>query len=110
MPPSSTTSSWGFLTNHAQVLICVAHDPDIRLREIGERLGITERAVHRIVVELTAAGYVSRQRNGRRNRYQINAELPLPDAVAREQRIGELLTILAASNESTEDVARAARP
>ena len=85
---------WAFLTNHARVLVCIAHDPGIRLRDIGEQLGITERAAHRIVAELAAAGYISRQRNGRRNHYTINVHLPLPDAIAREQSIGELLTIL----------------
>ena len=89
---------WAFLTNHARVLVCIAHDPAIRLRDIGERLGITERAAHRIIAELAAAGYVSRQRNGRRNYYTINEHLPLPDAIAREQSIGELLTILTATH------------
>ncbi|MHB1570282.1 MAG: helix-turn-helix transcriptional regulator [Solirubrobacteraceae bacterium] len=88
------TPSWTFLTNHAQVLVCIARDSGIRLREIGERLGITERAAHRIVVELADAGYITRERNGRRNHYTINAHLPLPDAIAREQSIGELLAIL----------------
>jgi len=69
---------WTFLTNHAQVLVCVARDPGVRLREIGERVGITEPAAHRIVVELADAGYVTRQRNGRRNHYTINAHLPPP--------------------------------
>ena len=96
-----TAPEWAFLTNHAQVLICIARDPAIRLRDIGERLGITERAAHRIVGALAAAGYITRQRNGRRNRYTINAQLPLPDAIAREQSIGELLTILTATHEST---------
>jgi predicted ArsR family transcriptional regulator len=96
--PSSPT--WAFLTNHGQVLICIARDPGARLRDIGERLGITERAAHRIVVELAAAGYISRERNGRRNRYTINADLPLPDAIAREQSIGELLEILARPSDS----------
>jgi len=89
-----SASGWAFLTNHAQVLICIAHDPGIRLRDIGERLGITERAAHRIVTELAAAGYISRERNGRRNNYTINAHLPLPDAIARGQSIDELLAIL----------------
>lgn len=89
-----TERHWAFLTNHAQVLICIARDPGARLREIGERLGITERATHRIIAELDGAGYISRQRVGRRNRYTINAHLPLPDAIAREQSIGELLDIL----------------
>ena len=60
---------WSFLTNHAQVLVCIAHDPGIRLRDVGERVGITERAAHRIVAELAAAGYVTRQRTGRRNHW-----------------------------------------
>jgi hypothetical protein len=87
--------TWSFLTNHAQVLLCIAHDPGIRLREIGEAVGITERAAHRIVVELAAAGYISRKRNGRRNRYTIQSHLPLPDPLARGQKLGDLLAILA---------------
>jgi MarR family len=90
----STTPSWTFLTNHAQVLVCIARDPGIRLRDIGERVGITERAAHRIVVELAEAGYITRERNGRRNRYTVNAHFPLPDPIAREQNVGELLAIL----------------
>ena len=86
--------AWTFLTNHAQVLVCIARDPGIRLREIGERVGITERAAHRIVVELADGGYIARERNGRRNHYTINAHFPLPDPIAREQNVGELLAIL----------------
>ena len=89
-----TAPGWTFLTNHAQVLVCIARDPGIRLRDIGERVGITERAAHRIVVELADAGYIARERTGRRNRYTINADFPLPDPVAREQSVGELLAIL----------------
>ncbi len=92
-----TAPGWTFLTNHAQVLVCIADDSGIRLREIGERVGITERAAHRIVVELAEAGYISRERNGRRNRYTINAHFRLPDPIAREQNIGELLAILTGS-------------
>jgi Winged helix-turn-helix DNA-binding len=92
--PRDPTPTWSFLTNHAQVLLCIAQDPGIRLREIGERVGITERAAHRIVSELAAAGYISRKRNGRRNHYTIQSHLPLPDPLAREQRIGDLLAIL----------------
>jgi MarR family len=90
----STAPGWAFLTNHAQVLVCIANDPGIRLREIGERVGITERAAHRIVVELADAGYITRERNGRRNHYTINTHFPLPDPIAREQNVGELLAIL----------------
>jgi DNA-binding IclR family transcriptional regulator len=93
--PSQPTRDWAFLTNHAQVLVCIAHDPGIRLREIGEQVGITERAAHRIVGELVGAGYVSRVREGRRNRYAVRSDLPLPDRLARERRIGDLLEVLA---------------
>jgi predicted transcriptional regulator len=91
---AKSPTTWSFLTNHARVLVCIAQDPGIRLREIGEDLGITERAAHRIVSELADAGYISRERNGRRNRYSIQAHLPLPDPVPREQKIGDLLAIL----------------
>jgi hypothetical protein len=90
--------SWSFLTNHARVLIAIAHNPDIRLREIGETVGITERAAHRIVDELATAGYVSRERTGRRNHYTIQSDLPLPDPLARDQRVGDLLAILVGQN------------
>jgi DNA-binding IclR family transcriptional regulator len=69
--------SWGFLTNHARVLLCVARDPGVRLRDIASSLGITERSAHGFVTDLTAAGYVVKQRDGRRNRYQIQAHMPL---------------------------------
>jgi len=93
--PRDEAPRWSFLTNHAQVLLCIAEDSGIRLREIGERVGITERAAHRIVGDLAAAGYISRERNGRRNRYTIQENVPLPDPLAREQKIGDLLAILA---------------
>jgi DNA-binding Lrp family transcriptional regulator len=86
--------NWSFLTNHAKVMVCISQDPGIRLREIGDEVGITERAAHRIVSELADAGYISRERSGRRNRYTVQADLPLPDRLAREQKIGDLLTIL----------------
>ena len=95
-----TTAGWAFLTNHAQVLVCIARDPGVRLRDIGERVGITERAAHRIVAELAAAGYITRQRDGRRNHYTINAHFPLPDPIARGQNVGELLAILTATDGS----------
>jgi DNA-binding IclR family transcriptional regulator len=88
------TQQWGFLTNHAQVLVCIARDPEARLRDIGERVGITERAAHRVVADLVSAGYVTRQREGRRNRYTLNEHLALPDTIARKGNVGELLGIL----------------
>jgi hypothetical protein len=96
----NTSPGWAFLTSHAQVLVCIAHDPGVRLRDIGERVGITERAAHRIVAELVDAGYITRQRNGRRNQYTINAHFPLPDPIARDRRIGELLEILTRTDRS----------
>lgn len=90
-------ATWSFLTNHARVLICIAEDPGIRLREIGETVGITERAAHRIVGELADAGYVSRRRVGRRNRYAVRSDLPLPDPFARDRRVGDLLAVLTPS-------------
>jgi predicted ArsR family transcriptional regulator len=96
----ATAVNWTFLTNHAQVLLCIADDPGIRLREIGERVGITERATHRIVVELEASGYVRRRREGRRNRYTITAQRRLPDPVASGHRVGDLLGLLAGPRSS----------
>jgi|SRR5450755_1523206 hypothetical protein len=92
--PQNGLPTWSFLTNHAQVLLCIAGDPGIRLREIGDAVGITERAAHRIVTELAHVGYLSRRRIGRRNHYTIQSDLPIPDRLAREQRIGDLLALL----------------
>lgn len=86
---------WSFLTNHAQVLVCIAKDSGVRLRDIGSTVGITERAAHRIVGDLEAAGYISRERTGRRNRYTVQQHVPLPDQLARGQKVGELLAVLA---------------
>lgn len=90
-----TTPHWRFLTNHAGVLVCIAHDPGVLLREISERVGITERAAHRIVAELATAGYITRERKGRRNQYTIQADSQLPDRLARGKRVGDLLAVLA---------------
>ena len=89
-----TTPRLAFLTTHARALLCIAQDPGIRLREIGERAGITERAAHRIVAELRTAGYITWARAGRRNRYTIDADRPLPDSLAGTHTVGELLAVL----------------
>jgi DNA-binding MarR family transcriptional regulator len=73
-------ADWSFLTTHAWVLLCIAHDPGVRLRDIAARVGVTERTAYGIVTDLTEAGYVVKQKDGRRNRYQIQAHLPLPEA------------------------------
>ena len=88
-------ANWTFLTNHARVLLCITRDPGVRLRDIAASLGITERSAYGIVTGLTAAGYIVKQKNGRRNRYQIRAHLPLPDPTRRERTVGEVLALLA---------------
>ena len=88
-------AGWTFITNHARVLLCIAQDPAARLRDIAADLDITERSVYGIVIDLTQAGYVVKQKDGRRNRYQIQAHLPLPEpSVGREHSIGDLLALL----------------
>ncbi len=87
-------NGWTFLTNHAHVLVCIAEDPDILLREVAERVGITERATQRIVAELEADGYLSHERVGRRNRYQVNRERPLRHPMEDHLEIGALLRVL----------------
>lgn len=91
-------AEWSFLTNHARVLVCIAHDPGLRLRDVAEALGLTERTVFGIVADLTDAGYVVKEKDGRRNRYRIQQHLPLRQPVGREATIGELLELLVASN------------
>jgi len=87
--------SWTFLTNHAQVLLCIARDPGVRLRDIADRVGITERSAYGIVLDLAEAGYIVKEKAGRRNRYQIQAHLPLPEPSSRERTVGEVLDLLA---------------
>lgn len=94
MPRTPDEERWSFLTNHARVLVCVAHDPGVRLRDIAERIGITERSAYGIVNDLVAAGYVVKEKEGRRNRYQIQTHLPLRESTARETSIGEVLDLL----------------
>ncbi len=87
-------AEWSFLTNHSRVLLCIAHDPGIRLRDIAIMLGITERTAFAIIDDLIAAGYVVKDKEGRRNRYSIQTELPLGEVVGRERTIGEVLELL----------------
>jgi DNA-binding transcriptional ArsR family regulator len=88
-------AEWGFLTNHAKALLYIAHDPDARLRDLAVSLDITERTAYSVVADLTEAGYVVKQKEGRRNRYHIQADLPLRDSVIRERTIGEVLELFA---------------
>lgn len=86
--------SWTFLTNHAIVLLCIVSDPTLTLRQIGDRVGITERATHRIVSELADAGYLTVAKNGRRNAYTVRHDLPLRHPEARHAQVGELFRFL----------------
>ncbi len=88
-------TSWSVLTSHARLLLCIARDPGVRLRDIAVGQGSTERSAYGIVTDLTAAGYVAKQKDGRRNRYQIQAHLPLPEPASQEPVIGDVLALLA---------------
>jgi DNA-binding MarR family transcriptional regulator len=87
------TSEWKFLTNHGLALLCIAEDPGIRLRDIAIRVGVTERAAHRIVSGLVDSGYVARERVGRRNSYEVRGDLPIR-ALERDVQLGELLAVI----------------
>ena len=88
------TPSWTFLTNHAHVLLCLAHDPSARMRDIAQQIGITERAVQRIITELEEAGYVERFRKGRRNEYRIHGQLPLRHPIEHHKNVDDLIRLI----------------
>jgi DNA-binding transcriptional ArsR family regulator len=85
---------WSFFTNHARVLICVTRDPGMRLRDLATALGITERSAYGIVTDLVEAGYLVKEKDGRRNRYRVEGQLPLPESIGRERAIGDVLGLL----------------
>ena len=87
-------SDWTFLTNHAHVLLALTRDPEARLRDVAGLVGITERAAQRIVAELEEEGYLTRTRDGRRNRYEIHPDVPLRHPLERDHDIGEVLAVL----------------
>lgn len=93
-------SEWTFLTNHAHTLLCIARDPGIRLRDVAERVGVTERAAQRIVSDLVEAGYLDRLREGRRNTYRVKANRPLRHPVERGYNVGAILEVLHEQNGS----------
>jgi len=86
--------SWTFLTSHARVLLLVAHDPGVRLRDIAASLDISERSAFGIITDLVEAGYVVKEKNGRRNHYHIQVHLPLPEPSSQERTVGEVLALL----------------
>ena len=94
-------TSWTFLTTHARVMLLVARDPGVRLRDIAASLNITERSAFGIITDLVEAGYVVKEKNGRRNRYHVQAHLPLPEPDGRERTVGEILALLTGTGAST---------
>ena len=88
------THRWTFLSNHAHVLICLARDPEIRLREVAELIGITERAVLSIVSDLESEGLLTRRREGRRNTYQLSLDQPLRHPVEKHRMVSELVKLI----------------
>jgi Mn-dependent DtxR family transcriptional regulator len=101
-------ADWSFLTNHARAMLYIAEQPDARLRDLASALDVTERTAYGIVVDLTAAGYVVKERDGRRNRYHIQDHLPMRDTISRERTIGELLDLLGDSERRPRSRARRA--
>ncbi len=92
--PPVEAGGWTFLTNHSHVLICLARDPKLRLRDLADQVGITERAVQGIVNDLEAAGCLTRHREGRRNHYDIVADRPMRHQVERQHVVGDLLEVM----------------
>ena len=101
MSTRDESRSWTFLTNHAQVLLCLAEDPEIRLRDVAGRVGITERASQRILAELVEAGYVKTARIGRRNRYTVDREHAMRHSAQLGYDIGTLLETLGSGDPPT---------
>jgi len=97
----SSVSTWTFLTNHAHVLICIAQDPGIRLRDVAERVGITERAAQRIVADLEGDGYLERTRVGRRNHYRVHLELGFRHPLEEHISVGSLIELHERGGSST---------
>ena len=91
---SANRNAWTFLSNHGHVLVCLAQDPTARLRDVAQRVGITERAVQKIVTDLEEAGVLTRSRDGRRNRYQLHRNQPLRHPLEAHRTVGALLTII----------------
>ncbi len=92
---TATRPTWTFLSNHAHVLLLIAKDPEIRLRDVADQVGITERAVQRIVSDLEGGRYIERERNGRRNHYRVHPELPLRHPIEAHRRVASLIALIA---------------
>lgn len=92
---------WSFLTNHARAILYIAANPDTRLRDLATALEVTERTAFVIVADLAEAGHIVKEREGRRNRYHVQVDVPLEDLVARKRTVGELLDLLADAERPT---------
>lgn len=92
--PTRDEHRWTFLTNHSHVLLVLASDPSLVLREVAHRVGITERAVQRIVADLEDEGFLERERVGRQNRYFVNVDRPLRHPLEAHHTIGELISLI----------------
>lgn len=88
---SGPAPDWTFLSNHSHVLVCVTQDPEMRVADIARSVGIGERAVHRILGDLEDAGYLTRTRQGRRNRYAVHLDRPLRHPLEAAHRIADVL-------------------
>ena len=93
-PDEPRAATWTFLSNHSHVLICLARDPELRLRDVADMVGITERAVQRIVSDLEVGRYLTRSREGRRNRYVLHTDLPLRHPLESHRPVGALLDLV----------------
>jgi predicted transcriptional regulator len=91
--PEAGPRPWTFLTNHAHVLILIAGEPEVRMRDLAARVGITERAVHHIVADLEAGGYLKITRHGRRNKYAVNTGLPLRHSIDGHRKLADLVEL-----------------
>src|SRR5262245_18440837 len=94
MSRANDEKAWTFVTSHTQVLLCIASDPDIRMRDVAASVGITERAAQRILGDLVESGYVERTRVGRRNHYKVNESMMMRHAAQEGHEIGDLLDLL----------------
>lgn len=99
MAGPSEEADWTFLTNHGHVLLCIARDPEIRMRDVANLVGITERAVQRIVADLEEAGYIVRIRHGRRNRYEVREHLPLRHQLEQHEQVASLIALIHGGSE-----------
>lgn len=101
---------WSFLSNHGLTLLCLVRDNDARIRDVADRIGVTERAAHRLISDLVDAGYVKRERIGRRNRYRVQPDVAMRHPLLEHMWIGELLAVLAASPSEAPGSALPAQP